>query len=251
MLYIHTLKDLNQKSADIEVTQLVRDLKKLHKLPLTSQALYNHLSEYFVSKTDIEAMNKALTLIPDTIKQIISLSKSGGPYEAINLKRACQALEEMPLPLAANITYCQTVAEYQQPMVAELTTLFNEIPKLKTDTDKKAQDKKITPHFEMILRNKAFSFNYSDIINEANTGRMKSLSESIEKGFFFHVKLEEHLKKEDPKKQVSGDQKALLDSIVKNIASIREGVDRAYEHNMRMLTLAVYLYAYVRWLSGK
>jgi hypothetical protein len=251
MLYIHTLKDLNQKSADIEVTQLVRELKTMHKIPLTTQALYKHLSNYFISKTDLEAMSRALNLIPDTVNQIVALSKTGGPYEAINLKRACQALEEMPIALSNNITYGQAIAEEQQAIVQELTTLLNAIPKLKIDIDKKNHDKKLSPYFEMLLRSKTFVFNFADIINEAHTGRMKSLSDSIDKGFFFHVKLEEHLKGDSKTPALPANQKAALDSIVKNIASIKEGVERAYEHNMRMMTLSIYLYAYVRWLSGK
>lgn len=252
MLYIHELKDLNLKTAEIEVTKLVRDIKKREKQPLTNQNLNNHISEFFISKTDMETMSKSLSLIPDTINAIVKLSKAGGPYEPVNLKRACAALEEMPIPLSNNITYGQEIAEYQEVMIQDLVALLNQIPKLKTDADKRAHDKSMSPVFEKILRGKTFHFNASDIINEAHIERMTFLAESVDKGFFFHVKLEEHLKKEDPRfKEVPSGERQVFDTIGKNISLIKAGIDRAYEHNMRMLNLAVILYAYVRWLSAK
>jgi hypothetical protein len=250
MLYIHELKDLNRKSADIEVTQLVRDIKKVQKQPLTAQALHNHLSQFYISKTDVDVMSRALDIIPDTVKMITALSKSGGPYAVQNLKRAVSTIQEMPVALSNNITYGQRILDWQQSMAAELASLFNQIPKLTTDAQKKAHDRQLTDIFQMILRNPEFVFNYKDIINEAHTLRMKSLQESIDKGFFFQVKLEEHLKGEQTKEVPPGHKQA-MDTILKNLSLIRESIDRAYEHNLRMVSLAVMLYAYVKWVSAK
>jgi hypothetical protein len=252
MLYIHNLKDLNRKSAEIEVTQLIRDIKKIQKQPLTFEGLHKHLAEFFISKTDMDMMGQALNIIPDTVHAIVALSKSGGPYATVNMKRACEALEEIPLPLNNNITYGQTMFEWQESMVSEMHELLVAIPKLKGDAEKKAHDKRLSAVFETILRNTEFAFNYKDIINEAQTQRMKSLLDSIDKGFFMHMKLEDHLKKDNPaSKQVPQTDKAKLDEITKNIRLIKASVDRAYDHNMRMLDLAIILYAYIRWLSTK
>jgi hypothetical protein len=253
MLYIHTLKDLTVKSAEIECTSLIREIKKENKIPLDEELVNKQLSIFFVSKIDIEHMTKALDIIPETVNEIVALSKSGKNFEAINLKRACSGLNEITAPLEKNMEYATKLIAFQETFILKVTDLLNQIPKLKTEPEKKAFDETMSGFFGKILRNKSdFIFAYSDIINEAHIARINNLIESITHGSFFHVPIEEYLKKQEGKDLVKSQsvEAAAVDSITKKLIIIKEGVDRAYETNMRMLNMAVVLYAYIKWFRG-
>jgi hypothetical protein len=253
MLYIHTLKDLTVKSADIECTSLIREIKKGNKMPLDESQVEKQLSIFFVSKIDVEHMRKALDMIPETVNEIVALSKSGKNLEAINLKRACSGLNEITAPLEKNMEYAIKLIAFQETFIPKITDLLSQIPKLKTDAEKKSFDESMSLFFAKILRNKKdFAFAYSDIINEAHTARMNNLTESMVHGFFFHVPIEEYLKKQEGKDLAKGQssEAAAVDSINKQILLIKEGVDRAYDANTRMLNMAVVLYAYIKWIRG-
>ena len=253
MIYIHQLKDLSTKTADIECTPLIREIKKGHSIPLREEEVSRQLIIDYVSKIDIEYMTKTQSLIPEAIDEIVELSEMGKDLEKINLKRAIEGLKEITEPMEKNTEYAKKLIEHQEQFAAKLTLLLNTIPELKTDQEKKDFDEKITAVFSRLLRNKKdFSFAYSDIINEEHTSRLHNMMESMNEGVFFHVKLEEHLNKEEGKDVVRRIPAAELDkvnSITKKITLIKEGVDRAYETNMRMVNMAVVIYAYIKWLN--
>ncbi|MFH1209476.1 MAG: hypothetical protein V1663_01680 [archaeon] len=255
LIYIHTLKDLSPKSAEIESTYLVRDLKQRGKLPLKEDDIVEEFSSFFVSKTDIDAMIKALDTVPLTVQEIIDVSQEKGDkgnFELINLQRACSALQEIPNPLRKNINYAKNLFEWQNLFITQVTPLLNIIPNLKTQNEKLMYQDKISNIFERILRNKEnFMFNFEDVIHEGQLTRMRDLSESMKNGFLFHVKIDEHLKKENfgnIKKRIPDDELERTNIINKKINDIKEGVERAYDANMRMVNMAILLYSYVRWL---
>src|SRR3989338_2779881 len=104
MLYIHALQDLNPKSADIECTELMRELKKGIKIPLTEQEVLARVEHLFVSPTDIENIRNALEAIPQAVAQITALpSKGYAEYELVNLQRAVNALQDLPVGLAQSL----------------------------------------------------------------------------------------------------------------------------------------------------
>jgi hypothetical protein len=253
MLYIHSLKDLTVKSAEIECTALIREIKKENHLPLEEGQVEKQLSIFFVSKTDVEHMDKSMGLVLETVNDIVALSKAGKNLEAINLKRACAGLNEISSPLAKNLEYVKKMISFQDIFIPKVTDLLNQISELKTDAEKKAFDEQMSQFFARILRNKKdFTFAYEDIINEAHTARLNNLVESMQHGFFFHVPIEDYLKKQEGKDMAKSQtaEVAAVESIAQKIKSIKDGVDRAYEANMRMLNMAVVLYAYIRWIRG-
>ncbi len=254
MIYIHTLKDLNLKSAKIESVDIIREIKRNNRLPLSEEKLRKHFSAFFVSKNDLDVMSQALELIPETIKEILELPKTKGDYEPINFKRACSGLQEIPAPLKSNLDYAKKIFDWQESFISHVTPLLNDIPSVKKQGAAKAYDEKIGSLFEVILRNKDdFIFNFRDIINEAQLTRMNDLAESMDKGFFFHVDLQEYLEKQDfsaIRKRVPRDELEKVDKITKEIKDIQKGVKAAYDHNMKVINLAVVLYAYINWVRG-
>ena len=254
MLYIHKLTDLNPKSADIESLLIIRDIKKRNKLPLSNKKIAEELVVYFFSRTDIEAMSKALELIPKTVQSTVDLSKKSRSCEPINLQRTCNALKEIEVPLKKEIEYVNLIFELQNLINNELADFFNTIPGLKNQDEKKMCNEKISAMFSVILRDESyFSFKFDDIINEAHIERVNFLEKGMKEGFFFHVKIDEYLRKDDISKiRVRIPENELKDAeeIAKNIDEIKKGVGRAYEGNMRMINLAVVLYSYIKWLSG-
>jgi hypothetical protein len=253
MLYIHSLKDLNPKTVDIESVSLIREVKKLNTMPLSEEKLAKHLAEFLVSQTDMEEMSKSLNFIPEAINDIIELSKSDGKYELINLQRALSALQELSAPLDRNIDYAAKMKEWQELFMPELTSFLNQMLSLKTANEKKMYEDKLKGIFKKILRNdNDFVFNSKDIVNEGSVQRINSLAQSMKEGFFFHVKMEDYLKKSDfntLKGKIPQEDLDKVNSINQNIIEIQKGIERAYNNNMRMLTLAVVLYAYIKWLK--
>lgn len=252
MIYIHTLKDLNPKSAEIESVPLVREIKKANSLPLSEEKMMAQFSVFFVLNTDLDAMSNAVELIPAAIDDITRLSKTEGDFELINLHRAYSGLKEILEPLKNSLAYSREIFGWQELFVREMTALLNGIRSLRTQDEKKEHDRKISSVFEKVLRNKdEFLFNFGDVVNEAQLERITALAKSMNEGFFFHVKLEEHLKKQGLNiilQRFSPEQIENVNAITQKIMVIKKGIERAYEANMRMVNLAVTLYSYIKWL---
>ena len=255
MLYIHKLHQLNPKSAEVESVYLVRELRSKAKLPLTENHLEENLSVFFVSDTDKEKMNAALGLIQPTIEIIQNLLQQRDPvHETINLQRAVSILGQLVPHIHNNILYAEEITFWQSQLVPAATAVLNKIPRLRTKEEKKMVDQQLQALFQTLLRNTDFRFQANDIISEGELTVISDLCESMEKGFFFHIPLEEEIKKRDfseIKKRIPADKTAVVNSVQQNFLEIKKGVERAYEMNMRQVMLGVHLYSYVRWSNEK
>lgn len=254
MIYIHMLKDLNPKSLEIEATPLVREIKSKHKLPLPEEKVREEFNSYFPSENDLALMEKALSLIPVTVQEINSLPVENSSYEPVNLQRAASELQEIYENLNNSIAYLKKNSELKAYFLGEIVPILNKIPKVKDYDELLVYEKKVCPMFEELLRNdKDFVFNYRDVIHETHTMITKSLIERMDKGFFFHMTMDEYLNKSNFKLEISKripvNDLAKVDEITKKIAEIRLGVEKAYSHNMNMISASVLLYSYLKWLK--
>jgi len=256
MMYIHQLKDLTPKAADIESTFIIREIKVKTPLPLTEDKVRNYFELFFISESEKVAMAEASELIVPTAQEIVDIFQTNDPlYEPVNLQRAVNMLREIPASLLTNINYAKSIFIWQDELVQEFAPLFNTLPTLKSRSyeEKVACNQKLNEIFEKLLRNNVMAFNYTDLINEAHTSRMNDLAESMEKGFFFHVHLEEELKKldfETLKRRIPNDKLAIVQSVKQKIERIKKGVDAAYDVNIRMMNWALTIYAYIKWMNG-
>jgi hypothetical protein len=92
------------------------------------------------------------------------------------------------------------------------------------------------------------------VVSEGQVSRVKDLGESMEKGFFFHVLLEEEIKKQSfelIKSRLSPEKVRRIDALRMSVEHIRKGVEAAYDMNMRMLQWSLVIYGYIKWLSGR
>jgi len=256
MLYIHQLKDLTPKSADIESTFIIRELKVKTPLPLTEAKIRDYFTLFFISESEKQAMAEAVELIEPTIQEVQALLRSKDPvYEPINLQRAINMLREIPPPLLNNLNYAKVIFIWQEDLIQEFAPLFNSLAQLKDRSyeERVTINQKLNEIFERLLRNNVIAFNYKDIIYEAQTSRMNDLLESIERGFFFHIGLEEELKKIDfefIKRRIPVEKLNTVQHTRDKIAKIKKGVNAAYDINIRMMNWALVVYSYIKWLHG-
>lgn len=248
------LKDLNPKSLEIESTSLVREIKSKHKLPLPEEKIKEEFIHYFPVENDLALMEKALELIPVTVSEINSLPVKDSSFEPVNLHRASSELNEIYENLKNSIEYLKKNSELKEYFLNEIVPILNKIPKVKDYDELLVYERKVCPIFENLLRNNNdFIFNYRDIINENHTLITRSLMERMDKGFFFHITMDEYLNKSDFKTEISkripSEDLNKVNEITKKIASIREGVEKAYSHNMSMISASVLLYSYLKWLK--
>lgn len=254
MIYIHALKDLNPKSAEIEIVPLVRQLKQTNSLPLSEEKISSPFSQFFIAKEDVDLMSKTLEMIPAVIQEITDLARTNSlNLELVNLKRAVSELQALPDGLKNNIDYLQKILRMQETIVPKLTLLLNTIPTLKTQQDKMLYDKTIGAIFADILRNnETFAFYSKDIVNEAHLARKDAVAEIMSTKAFFKVKMDEYLKKltfELISKRIPQEELAKVDAISKKVMEIKACIEKVYNLNMKMIQFAVTFYAYIRWIS--
>jgi hypothetical protein len=255
MLYIHRLSDLNPKSAEIESTLIIRELKRKIKLPITKEIIEGELQTIFISDTDSQSISNAISLINPTADEINKIFDKNDPlYEPINMKRAMDILREMPDPLFANLNYAEYLKNWKQNFIAEFVDILNNIPKLTKKEDQEAYNKKLNDIFEKLLRRQDLFFNSAGLINEANIEHIEALNSSMENGFLFHILLEEEIHKVKfsiIRNRIPKDELAIVESLKQKIATIKDGIDRAYAHNLRIVQLAVILYSYIRLVTNR
>ena len=253
MIYIHALKDLNPKTIEIESTELIRELKQKIKLPFSEQKIKEYLTPLFISNTDIEVIESAIQeLMPATDKIIKVFLKKDPVNEPVNLGRAAQMLREMQDPLQKNMEYIKEMELMQGYLSTQITEILNTVPKLATREEKIQYNEKIKKIFRILLRNEHMAYNAAEIINEAQTKRIKDLSESLTKGYLFHFTLEDELRKatfDEVRPRIKKESLDESEEILKSVQKIKKGIDRAYDSNMRMLSWAVTLYAYLKWIT--
>ncbi len=255
MLYIHQLNHLSQRMADLESVYLVRELKEKTPYPLREEKLEGLFSPFFVSPTELQAVNQSLDLIEPTIGLVKELIQKQLPlYELINLQRTIQMLGSLPVHLQNNLTFLQEFQIWQGSSHQDVASLLNRIPQLKMMEEKMKANEQIKGMFMFLLRNKDFFFNYHDVINEGQVATGESLREGMEKGYFFHFTLEEETKKlgyNEIKLRIPAPELEAVAIIEGNITRIKKGIDIAYKANLRVVNLSVILYSYVKWLTGK
>ncbi|MEK6809779.1 MAG: hypothetical protein AABY40_03830 [Nanoarchaeota archaeon] len=255
MLYIHQLTHLSAKMADLESVYLVRDLREKVKLPLKEEVMEEAFCEFFVSSSELQVIEETAALVEPTIESIKSLAQLGSElYEAVSLQRATQALAPITAALESNLSYLQQVQVWQATSSSALAELLNQIPKLRTQEEKLRVNEEVKGLFQFLLRNQGFVFHAPDMVHEGPVAQVNGLLESMQKGFFFHVSLEEEYNKVDfntIKRRLPTEELQRVEAIEQNILKIKKGVDAAYNANMRMVNLSVILYSYVKWLSNK
>lgn len=255
MLYIHQLKDLTPKSADIEVIPVIREIKTRTPYPLREENVKDYLELFFVSESEKKHMERALEQILGAVSDIQALLNLKDPdFEPVNLQRAINMIKEIPPFLLTNLNFARDIGEWQEGFVAEFAPLFNIIPNLKNkgQEEKVAVNNKLNTIFEKLLRSNEFNFNYKDVVSEGQKSRMTDLSESMAKGFFFKVLLEEEIKKQNfelIRSRIPGEKLRKVDFIRMKVDDIKKGVDAAYDFNFRMINWALVVYGYIKWLS--
>lgn len=253
MLYIHRLIDLDKKTADIESTSLIRDIKHLTPLPIAEQKLFDFLSVYFISDTDRENIRHSIELIEPTIALLTKFHNDkleDKNISLINLERAINILKSLPRPMTENLKFSTDIARFQQPFIREATYIINTIKNLQTSEEKQSHNEKLKQMFNTILRCDGFVFNSEGIVTEEHTEAIKSLNTSIANGVFFNITMHEKLKNvtfEEVRRRLSINDVEMLEFIARNVEEIKKGVDRAYDNNMRMINLSIILYSYIKW----
>lgn len=255
MLYIHKLSDLSPQTADVESVYLIRELKQKTPYPFNQQLLGDYFSDFSLSTTDKDAIDVALQLIDPAIIEMQNMLMERDPiHEEVNIQRAIQILMEIPPALRNNQAYVSEIMAGQDQFPAQITALFNKIPQLRGQEEKVACNTQVNQVFQKVLRHNQFGFHYSDIIHEGQVAQLTGLDEGMSKGFFFHISLEDELKKIDYntlKSKLPEEKVAEVERLRENIVLIRKGVERAYQANMRMVNTALVLYAYVKWLTNR
>lgn len=251
MLYIHSLKDLTPKTADIESVPLIRDIKGKIKRTF-SEDDFRSLNEFFPSQEEINSMINSSKIIEPTIEKIKALIDKNNPsYEAINLYRTVSMLEEVNQPLLLNIQYSEELKSWRNEFLGELTSVFTNVQSARTSEEMVELNNRLNLIFQKILRNSEFAFYASDIISEGKLARIKDLYESLGNGFFFHITVKEHLDKldfETIKQRIHRSELEPAESISNDISEIKKGIQSAYDINMKMVNLSVILYSYIKVL---
>ncbi|MBS3143891.1 hypothetical protein J4446_03395 [Candidatus Woesearchaeota archaeon] len=252
MLYIHSLKDLNVKTAEVESVQIIRNVKGRLRIPIQPELLNNNLNQFFIQGKDIESIMNSSELISPTIKSIGELMmKKDSVYELINLNRAVSMIEELDMPLKNNIDYLKEIESWQNQLITDLADVFNNIEAAGTSEEKIELNNKLNLIFRKILRTDDLMFNSEGLINEGKFARIKDLCKSMDEGFFFHFTLREHLDKVDfsiIRRRIPSSEIEKVSEITRNIIEIKKGVDKAYDYNMKMVQMIVNLYSYIKIL---
>ena len=252
MLYIHTLKDLAPKTADIESVPIIREIKSKIKMPFSEEEFRKKFIEFFPENSDIEEMKKSSKLVEPTIEEIKKLIEEDNPtYEAINLYRTVSMLEEIGQPLIDNISYCEDMKSFRDELIREATEVLNGISSIKNQEEGIKLNDRVNKLFRRMLRNSDFTFNANDMINEGKLARITDLHHSLGEGFLFHITVKEHLDKTDfniIKNRIKMDELRPAEDIAKDIFEIKKGVQTAYDLNMKMVNLSVIIYSYLKML---
>jgi hypothetical protein len=253
MIYIHLLKDLNLKNAEIESVPILREIKTKTPFPLKVEEVKGYLGELFAQPNQIVAIEQAQIIVEQLIAQLTTLQRrTDGLYEEQNIKRALSLVYEAQQPLEQNKQYLQDMISYKDHFFYEMTQILNSLRFLVTAQQKNEANARINELFCKILRNTEFSFRGFDIINDTHTKSVGALVESVKNGFLFRERIEEHVQKlsfEQIKARIPVHELQVNDAIVIQATQLKTIVDQTYQCSMNMIFLAVYLYTYIKWLK--
>jgi hypothetical protein len=250
-IYIHELQRLEPKAAEIESVRLVREIKRVNSYPITEQKLLAHLSKYFARQLDLDTMAYSISKLEPALKEISVFNSSDTLLEPLNIKRSVGILKEVDTALKNNLQYGMQMMALQQVMIPELVKAMNSLHDSKNAGEMIACNDRFSNIFEAILRNDKFALRHDDLIFEAPRAHISDLTRMIPNGYFFHILLEEEIRKahfDEWKSRLPKSMVAQSDRIGQYAIEIEKGVDAAYQMNMRMINLALLLYAYVKWL---
>lgn len=252
MLYIHSPKDLNHKTAEIESVQLMREIKTKVRFPVTYEMLDFVSAPFFISDKEWMQMNDSLDAIQPTMMEIQSM-KQEAFHEPVNMKRAVNMLAAIEPNLSNNIAYAVALREARKEMLNETVEILNSFRMSNNQAMLVENNAKLNIIFQNILFSADFNYNTSSIVDEGQVNSIKNLHESMTQGYFFHKTLEEEMKKLDfaiIKHQFPQDALKECDKITERTFNIKKGVDAAYAHNLRMMQFAVILYGCVKYAMG-
>ena len=254
MIYVHGLRLLTPKAADIESMHFIRDLKRKTQLPLTADGLKGRVVEYFVSETDRNLMARSLELLPGLIEDVRIMHAARDPeHEIINVERTIAMLSAMEAPLRNNLAFAGEIAGWQERSLADAVSVLDRISSRRSPQERAALNQELGLILSRLLRNDTFVFNAAGIVDEEHIKLAADLGESMSKGFLFHFTVEDELKKrsfEQVKYRLAPDKLAVFEGIASRIREVKGGIDPAYAVNMRFIEWSLVLYAYARWLGG-
>ncbi len=255
MLQIHQLRQLTPKAAELESIYIVRRLREKGSLPLTEQHMQEETAEFVISPTDLEAMEQAQSLLEPTIKTLQGLLQERNPFhEPANLQRAVQILKEASQPLQQNAAFLRQQMEFLSTAAPFMASILNSLATARTAGEKQVINENLNNLFSRLLRSSNFTFRHDDLVHEAQLSHVVGLKESMEKGFLFHVSLEEELKKL-PYAVIQRrlPQEKIVEAawLAENISVISKGVEKGYDANMRLINIALIWYAHVKWIVSR
>lgn len=249
MIYIHKLRDLNPKAAEIESVALVRDFKKQLQFPLETEKVQDLLEEFFPSETKINAVKQALERIQPSIKLLEEiLVNKQNHYEFFNVQRSIKILKEIQKPLSESLMFMTQLQSLQKDWINNAAATINAIP----EGDKNKLNQDLNTLFEQILRSKDFEFNSIGIIGESTLETATTIQEGMKKYFLIKITLEEQIKKvpiNEILRRIPLVEVQKNDELGVNVEVIKKGVDQAYTSNMLLIELAIMLYSLVRWVQ--
>src|SRR3989344_5153620 len=255
MIYIHKLEQLMPAVAEIESVPLIRDIKRETRFPITEQQMRERFSGFFVRIGEVEMMQGGLQQIQPAIDEIQRLlERRDADFEGVNLLRTLKLVSENPSALYHNIHFAQQILEWREEFVREITEIFNKMPELKTQEEKLEYNERLNKGFERILRSKEFCFKFEDLVHEMHVEHLNDLKTILPQGYLFKITVEEDLNKVDfsvIRKRIPRSKLDISERILQGILEVKKGVDAAYKINMRMIELAVLLYAYVKFLARR
>jgi hypothetical protein len=200
-------------------------------------------------------MSKAFELLTPVIEEVLKIAKAKDPiYEPVNIKRALEMLKDVQAPLSKNIMYAEKMSRVKLRLIREFVGTINTIPDLKKQEDKIKYNAKLNSIFEEVLRNKEMFFNSEELVDDGEVEKIRSLHESMTKGFLIHISLEEEIKKktyDQIKARIPEEKLKQLDAITESLGHIEKGIQRAYDNNLRMIDLAVLMYSYIKLAMEK
>ena len=254
MIYIHSPKDLNSKTIEVESVQIIRNVKGRLKVPVSQELLLDDFSSYLINKDDIDLIIKSSGMVMPAISKINELiSGRNSVYELINLGRAVSMLGEMYEPILNNIKYLNEIESLQNQMIGNFSMILNNMPSAKTIDEKTRLNNELNLIFSRILRGNQIMFNSNGIINEGKFARINDLNKSLNEGCFFHFTVKEHLDKvgfNGIKSRIPQSELNKVDDIARDVIEIKKGVDKAYECNMNMVKLTIHIYSYLKVFLG-
>jgi len=253
LTYIYSLKDLNQKSAEIESTPIARDMRTKLKFPVTYEIMDMILSPYFISDKEWSLMNDCFDSISPLIKDISAVPLDKPLLEPVNVQRAISMLSSIEPNLSNNIGYAIGLRQNKEKMLRDFVAALNMLRTQVHPYSLAEANKAFNDVFTSILRSDNFLFNAEGLVDEGQVKTIVSLHESMTLGYFFHKTLEDELKKLEFSKikhKFPDDLVKQSDDFTKRIASIKSGFEAAYIHNMRMLEMALILYACLKVARG-